>query len=133
MHSALPVHFNHFLEIAGSHQKFSLRPVLASHFRQLFFDGQPHLHRINPGRFPSHAGDIELIPESSQPFEKHGGDLQTTLLVHLLPTVSPQTHSPLAVAPFTVSHPIDRLAAAPPNELISFPSTPRSPPLFFNF
>src|SRR6266404_2401460 len=58
--SSLPIHFHHLPEIARSHQKLALGLVLAGNLRQLFFNRDPHLHRINPRRFPGRAGDIEL-------------------------------------------------------------------------
>src|SRR6266404_4028291 len=57
---SLPIHFHHLPEIARSHQKLALGLVLTGNLGQLFFNRDPHLHRINPRRFPGRAGDIEL-------------------------------------------------------------------------
>src|SRR5215470_12792768 len=91
---SLPIQFHRLPVIAGAHQKLPLRPVRARHFPQPVFNLRPNLHRINPGCLPGGAGDVKLVSVLLQLLQKHGGYLQTTLLVHLRWTVSPQLHTP---------------------------------------
>src|SRR6267142_2749282 len=93
-HSPLPIQLHRLPVVTRSHQKLSLRPVLAGHFRQLVFNLRPHLHRINPRRFARRAGDVKVAPVLFQSVQKHGGYLQSALLIHLRWTVAPQLHAP---------------------------------------
>src|SRR5690349_21080586 len=91
---SLPIQFHRLPVIAGPHQKLPLRPVRTRRLFQLVLNLRPNLHRINPGRLPGGAGDVKLVSVLLQLVQKHGGYLQTTLLVHLGWTVSPQLHTP---------------------------------------
>src|SRR5215469_10238615 len=88
----LPVHLNHLSEIAGPHQKLALGRVRARHLRELVLDLSPHLQRINQRHFTGLAGNVELIAVLFERLQKLGGDLQTTLLVHLRRRVASQFH-----------------------------------------
>src|SRR5215831_18077246 len=91
-HPALTVHLHHLPVVAGPLQELALGLVLAGHLRQLLFNPHPNLQGINQRRFARNARDVELIPVLSEPVEKHGRYLETTLLVYRSPTVSPKTH-----------------------------------------
>src|SRR5262245_37369593 len=93
-HPALTVHLHHLSVIAGPLQELALGLVLAGHLRQLLFNPHPNLQGINQRRFAGNARDVELIPVLSEPVEKHGRYLETTLLVYRRPAGSPET--PLA-------------------------------------
>src|SRR5215469_4003161 len=95
-HPALTVHLHHLPVVAGPLQELALGLVLAGHLRQLLFNSHPNLQGINQRRFARNARDVELIPVLSESVEKHRGYLETTLLVHRRPTVSPKTHLHLA-------------------------------------
>src|SRR6516162_6084948 len=88
----LSVHLNHLPEIAGPHEKLALRRVRAGHLRELVLDLSPHLQRVNQRHFTGLAGNVELIAVPFERLEKLGGDLQTTLFVHLRRRVAPQFH-----------------------------------------
>src|SRR5215471_20685437 len=91
-HPALRIHFDHLPVVTGPLQELALGLVLAGHLRQLLFNPHPNLQGINQRRFAGNARDVELIPVLSEPVEKHGRYLETTLLVYRRPTVSPKTH-----------------------------------------
>src|SRR5262245_8916695 len=91
-HPALTVHLHHLPVVAGPLQELALGLVLAGQLRQLLFNPHPNLQGINQRRFAGNARDVELISVLSEPVEKHGGYLETTLLVYRRPTVSPKTH-----------------------------------------
>src|SRR6266478_1391768 len=88
----LPIHLHRLPEIAGPQQKLALDRVCARQLRQLVFNLAPYLHGVDAYGFTCWAGDVELVAKFLQSVEKHGGYLQTTLLVHLRWTVSPQFH-----------------------------------------
>src|ERR1700674_2438429 len=88
-HSALPIQLHRLPVVTRSHQKLSLRPVLARYSRQLVLNARPNLHRINARRFARGAGNVKLISVLFQGVQKHGGYLQPPLLVHLRWTVAP--------------------------------------------
>src|SRR5882757_9260112 len=93
---ALPIQLHYLAEITRPHQELALRLIRARRLRQLVFNLAPYVHGVDSGGLTGNAGDVKLAAKFLQSLEKHGGYLQTTLLVHLRWTVSPQFH----VSPF---------------------------------
>src|SRR5215471_1847173 len=92
-HSSLTIQFRHLTEVAGPHQEL---PLLFGVRRscELVFDLAPNLQGVNPRGIPGRTCNVETGAVLVELLEKHGGYLETTLLVHLRWTISPQFHEP---------------------------------------